>query len=130
MKQTGFLTAASLLSIVLMTFHMADDIIFKMSPAGLVNMLVMLIFAVWLYGTLALAERRAGYIIVLLGSILGVIVPYVHMRGTSGVMGGAIGRSSESFFFVWTLLALGTTAMFSFFLAARALWSLPWRRRP
>jgi len=37
-------------------------------------------------------------------------------------------RSSEAFFFVWTPLALGVTAMFSVVLSARALWSLPWRR--
>jgi hypothetical protein len=51
------------------------------------------------------------------------------MKGAAGVLGGDIGRSSQAFFFVWTLLALGVTAMFSAVLSARALWSLPWRRR-
>jgi hypothetical protein len=128
MNQTAVLTATSLLSIIFMTFHLADDIVFKMAPAGLSNLFAVLILAVWLYGTLALAERRAGYIIILLGSLLGLVVPVVHMKGARGVLGGEIGRSSEAFFFVWTLLALGVTAMFSVVLSARALWSLPWRR--
>jgi hypothetical protein len=81
-----------------------------------------------LCGTLLLPGRRAGYIIIFFGSLLGLIMPVLHMRGTHGVMGGEIGKSSEAFFFVWTLLALGTTATFSLILSARALLSLPWRR--
>jgi hypothetical protein len=86
------------------------------------------ILVVWLYGTLVLAERRAGYVIVFLGSLFGLVVPVVHMSGAGGVIGGEIGKSSEAFFFVWTLLALGVTSMLSVVLSARALWSLPWRR--
>src|SRR5437764_6855939 len=98
MKQTGMLTTASLLTILLITFHLADDIVFRMSPAGLINLLVVFIFAVQLYGTLVLGGRRAGYIIVFFGSILGLVVPVVHMKGTRGVIGGGIGNSSEAFF--------------------------------
>jgi len=54
-----------------------------------------------------LAERRAGYIIILLGSLLGLVVPVIHMKG----VGGEIGKSTQAFFFVWTLLALGVTAI-------------------
>ena len=121
MKQTAILTTTSLLSILFMTFHLTDDILFKMARPGLVNLFAVLIFVVWLYGTLALAERRAGYIIIFLGSLLGLVVPVVHMKGAGGVVGGEIGKSSEAFFFVWTLLALGVTAMFSVVLSARAL---------
>jgi hypothetical protein len=128
MKQTAILTITSLLSILLVTFHLADDILFKMSPAGLPNLIGVVILVVWLYGTLVLAERRAGYVIVFLGSLFGLVVPVVHMSGAGGVIGGEIGKSSEAFFFVWTLLALGVTSMFSVVLSARALWSLPWRR--
>ena len=128
MKQTAMLTAASLLTILLMTFHLTGDILFKMAPAGLINLLVVFIFVVQLYGTLVLGGRRAGYIIIFFASILGLVVPIVHMKGTRGVLGGDIGNSSQAFLFVWTLLALGITAMFSIILSARALLSLPWRR--
>ena len=130
MKQTAMLTTTSLLSILFTTFHLAHDILFKMSPPGLLNLLAVLILAVWMYGTLVLAERRGGYIIILLGSLFGVLVPYLHMRGTKGVIGGEIGNSGHAFFFVWTLLALGVTAMFSVVLSVKALWSLLWRRQP
>jgi hypothetical protein len=72
-----------------------------------VNLFAVFIFVVGLYGTLALAERRAGYIIIFLGSLLGLVVPVVHMKGARGIVGGKIGKSTEGFFFVWTLLALG-----------------------
>jgi len=129
MKQTALLTTASLLSILFMTLHMTGDILFKMSPAGLVNLFVVLVFVVQLYGTLVLSGRRAGYIIIFLGSVLGLVIPVVHMKGTRGLLGGDIGNSGQAFLFVWTMLALGITATFSIILSARALLSLPWRRR-
>jgi len=128
MKQTTMLTTASLLSILFMTLHMTGDILFKMSPAGLVNLFVVLVFVVQLYGTLVLSGRRAGYIIIFLGSVLGLVIPVVHMKGTRGLLGGEIGNSGQAFLFVWTMLALGITATFSIILSARALLSLPWRR--
>jgi len=129
MKQTAMLTTASLLNILLMTFHLADDILFGMASPRFANLFAVLVFVIWLYGTLVLAERRAGYIIILLGSLLGLVVPVIHMKGASGVVGGEIGKSTQAFFFVWTLLALGVTAMFSVLLSAHALWRLPWRRQ-
>jgi hypothetical protein len=43
--------------------------------------------------------------------------------------GGVSGKSTQAFFFVWTLVALGVTAMFSALLSAHALWKLPWQPR-
>ena len=128
MKQTAMLTTASLLTILLETIHMTGDILFRMSPAGLINLLVVFVFVVQLYGTLVLGGRRAGYIIIFLGSILGLVISVVHMKATRGLISGDIGNSSQAFLFVWTLLALGITAMFSIILSAGALFSLPWRR--
>ena len=87
MKQSLILTITSLLSILFMTFHLADDILFGMASPRFTNLFAVLVLVVWLYGTLALAERRAGYIIILLGSLLGLVVPVVHMKGASGVVG-------------------------------------------
>jgi hypothetical protein len=128
MKQAPTLTTASLLTILFMTFHLTGDILFRMAPAGLVNLLAVFIFVVQLYGTLVLGGRRAGYIIIFLGSALALVVPVVHMKGTQGVIGGDIGTSSQAFLFVWTILAMGITATFSVILSASALLSLPWRR--
>jgi len=128
MKQTAMLTTASLLTILLMTFHLTGDILFHMAPAGLVNLFAVFVFVVQLYGTLVLGRRRAGYIIIFLGSALGLVVPVMHMKGTRGIIGGDIGNSSQAFLFVWTILALGVTATFSLILSASALLSLSWRR--
>lgn len=90
--------------------------------------MAVLILVVQLYGTLVLAGRRAGYIVILFGSALGLLIPVLHMKGSRGVLGGDIGASGQAFLFVWTLLALSITATFSIVLSARALSSLPWRR--
>jgi len=121
MKHPDMLTISSLLSILFMTLHLTDDIVRGMEPGKLPDLVGVLILVVWLYGTLVLAERRSGYVIILLGSLLGSVVPVIHMKG-AGV--GEIARSSGGFFFVWTLLALGVTAVFSLILSARGLWSL------
>lgn len=128
MKQTAMLTTASLLTILLMTVHLTGDILFHMSPAGLLNLFAVFVFVVQLYGTLLLGGSRAGYIIIFFGSVLGLVMPVIHMKGTRGIIGGDIGNSGQAFLFVWTLLALGITATFSIILSARALLSLPWRR--
>ena len=69
MKDNVMLTVASLLSILLMTFHLTDDIV----------------------------------------------------RGMES--GGNFAKSSGAFFFIWTLIALGVTALFSVILSVRGLWS-------
>jgi hypothetical protein len=86
------------------------------------------ILVFWLYGTLVLAERRSGYIITLLGGLFSLIVPIAHMTGKGVGVTSSIGHSSGHFFFVWTLIAIGVTGLFSVILSARGLWSLPWRR--
>ena len=127
MKRSTMLTITSLLSILLFTFHLSDDIVRGFEPGGVKNIIGVLMLVVWLYGTTVLAERRSGYIIILLGSILGSGVPVAHMIGR-GLVGGRIANSSGIFFWVWTLITLQVTAIFSLILSVRGLWSLPWRR--
>ena len=128
MKHNILLVIASVLSILFMTFHLTDDIVRGMEPGTLFDLIAVPILVVWLYGTLVLAERRSGYVIILLGSLLGLGIPVIHMMGKGVGVGGNIANSSRAFFFVWTLLALGVTALFSVILSVRGLWSLPWRR--
>jgi hypothetical protein len=128
MKHNAMLTIASLLSILLLTFHLTDDIVRGFEKGGVSNLTAVPILVVWLYGTLVLAERRSGYIIILLGSLLGLCVPIIHMMGKGVGVGSSIASSSGAFFFVWTLIALGVTALFSVILSVRGLWSLQWRR--
>jgi hypothetical protein len=125
MKQNVTLTIASLLSILFATFHLADDINRGMSPGGLGNLIAVVIVVVWLYGTVVLAGRRSGFLIILIASLLLMGIPVIHMRGV-GIGFGT--HRSGGFFFVWTLLAMGVTSLFSVILSLSALWRLPWRR--
>ncbi len=68
MKHNVALTTASLLSILFMTFHLADDIVRGMEPGTLPNFTWVLIAVVWLYATLVLPERRSGYVILILSA--------------------------------------------------------------
>jgi hypothetical protein len=126
MKQNVTLTIASLLSILFMTFHLAGDIVRGMEPGTLSSLIALPILVVQLYGTLVLAGKRSGYVIILLVSLLESVVPVVHMKGAG--VGGAIAKSNGAFFFIWTLLALSVTALFSVIPSVRALWELLPRR--
>ena len=73
------LTITSLLSILLTSFHLSDDIVRGFEPGKMSTLGGVLIMAVWLWGTLVLAGRRSGYVIVFLGSLLGSGIPVLHM---------------------------------------------------
>ena len=122
MKQDLSLTIASLLSILFMSLHFADDVVRGYEPGTMSTMIGVLILVVWLYATVALAGRRSGYVIVLLASILGSGVPAIHMRGAG--LGGKVALSSGAFLFIWTLIALGVTSIYSVIRSARGLWRL------
>lgn len=122
------LTIPSLFSILFMTLHLADDIVRGFEQGGPSNLLAVPILVIWLYGTLVLAERRSGYVIILLGSLLGTFAPVIHFRATGGVAGGEIAKSGGAFFWVWTLIALGVSSLFSLILSVDGPWRRKWRQ--
>ena len=122
MKHTVQLTITSLLSILLLTLHLVQDILYGMASPRLSTLVAAVpVLVVWLYGTLVLAERRSANIIILLGSLLAVGVAVIHFRGPSCVLNAENLKSSGAFFFIWTLLALGVNATYSAVLSVRAL---------
>jgi biotin transporter BioY len=120
MKQHAILVVTSLLSILLLTLHVTDDIVRGISKAEPSN-IALLVLAVFLYGTLLLTEQRSGYAITLLVGLFAAGMPVIHMRGAHYP---EIARSTGGFFFVWTLWALGAVGGVTFILSARGLWSL------
>jgi hypothetical protein len=120
MKHDVTLTVTSLLSILLLTLHVTDDIVRGISKAEPSNT-ALIVLALLLYGTLVLAERRSGYVIMLLVGLFAAAMPVIHMRGAHY---GEIARSAGGFFFVWTLWALGGLGGVTLILAARGLWRL------
>ena len=123
MKHKVTLIIMSLLSIILFALHWIDEVARGLEPGTPIGLFGVLILVVWLYATLVLTELRSGYVIMLLGSILGLGVLVIHMRG-AGLVGGRIANSSGVFFWVLTLIALGVTSTISGILSARGLWSL------
>ena len=123
MKYNVLLTIISLLSIVLMTLHLSDDMVRGFSTPGLDNLIGVAILVVWLYGTLMLADRRSGHVIMLLGAIFAAAMPILHM---SGAKFGETVTSGGGFFFFWTVFTLGITGTFSLILAARGVWDPQW----
>jgi hypothetical protein len=123
-KRNLVLLVTSLLSILFASFHLVDDIVYGSEKGMASNVLMVAILAVWLYGTLVLPERRAGHIIMLLGSLLGLTIFLAHLTGTGGLEGIKIGKLSGAFFFVWTLLALAVVSLLSLAVSAQGLWSL------
>jgi len=128
MKQNVTLTITSLVSILFFTFHLSDDIVRGFEPGGFRQINGIVILVVWLYGTMVLSGRRSGYIIILLGSLLTSLMPVAHMRG-AGLVGGRVAHTSGMLFWVWTLITVGATALFSVVLSVRELWRLPWRSK-
>lgn len=124
MRQSTVLTVSSLLSILLMTLHLTDDTLHVnggMDQRGPANLATVLILVAWLHGTAALAGRRSGYVIMLLGGLLGAAMPVIHMMGTGGIVGAQAAGTTRAFFFVWITLAVGVTSTFTAILASLAL---------
>lgn len=98
MRSNTLLIVTSLISILLMSLHIAEDIVLGFSGGGLANMFAIAILAVYLCGALLWSDRRVGLIIILVGSLLALVMPVLHMMGA----GVGVRRSAGAFFFVWT----------------------------
>lgn len=123
MKRNLVLPVTSLLSILLASFHLVDDIVYGSEKGVASNVLIVAVLAVWLYGTLMLSERRVGFTIMLLGSLAGLTIFLTHLTGTGGLPGNKIAKLSGAFFFVWTLIALAVVSLLSLTISAHGLWS-------
>ncbi len=120
MKQNALLVVSSLLSILLLTLHVTDDIVRGISKAQSSNT-ALVVLVVLLYGTLVLTERRSGQIITFLVGLFAAAMPVMHMRGAHYP---EIAASTGGFFFVWTLWALGALGGVTMILSVRGLWRL------
>jgi hypothetical protein len=117
-KDNVLLTRASLLSILLLTLHLADDVVRGMFPGGIGILYAALVAGALLCAMMVLAEQRSGQVIMLVVSLIAVAMPVLHTRRHGVAM---IAKSSGGFFFVWTLIALGAIGTFMFILSVRAL---------
>ena len=126
MSKNSVYTRISLLAIFFLTLHMTDDVIRKADGAdqgGLGSLFLLLVIVVWLYGILWLPERKSGYTVSLIVSLLVSVIPVAHLTGLAGdALPGQIAATSGPFF-VWVVWGLGVTVIPSLVFSAILLFS-------
>ena len=127
MKHDTALTATSLLAVLLLSLHLASDVVLGKDEFDRSMMIGVLLLAVWLYGALALRGRMAGYVVQLLFSALATGIPWLHMPAAG--LSPEFVRRPGVFLFVWALLALGAAGMVVFALSVQGIWGLRRGRR-
>ena len=124
--KTNTLTIVSLITIILVPLHIGGDVVLGLDRGGpglfFVVVPVLLVLAC---GTLMLAERRSGHIIMFIGGLAALAMPFIHRNNG---FTAAVARSPGGLLFIWTLIALGVTGGLAMILSARGLWRLRSRK--
>ena len=118
MKQNDLLSVTTMLSVLLLSLHISEDIAFGFDRAGLNQLVGVAILLVILCGAVLLRERLIGKVIMLLGGVIAAGMAPLHMR--NGLRPEFLDRSG-ALLFIWILYLLGVTGMFSVILAIQAL---------
>jgi uncharacterized membrane protein len=114
MTHKNLLVGTSLLSVLLLSFHLAQDALHARPgtvEAGAGNLTAILILVVLLTGPALLAERRSGRIIMLFVALFAIGMPALHFT-----IGHDWNKHKAALFFVWCLIALGVNGLFSLML--------------
>jgi hypothetical protein len=120
------LTVASLLTIILLPFHVAGDVALGLDKggSGLVFVVVPILLLV-ACGALLLSDRVSGHVIMFLGGLAALGMPIIHRNNG---FTATVAKSPGGVFFIWTLVALGVTGGLAMILSARGLWNLRSRK--
>ena len=119
MNNDALLRTTSLLAVLLATLHVADDVVRGFEPPGLGNLSGIGLFTLWAYAALVLVGKRSGYVLLMLGSLLAMVMPLAHFRGRGVIR---IIETDGALLFTWTLLLLGVLGSISLLLAGHGLW--------
>ena len=125
MKRNDLLALMSLISLLLVSIHFPDDYVHGFDKHVVNNPYAILILVVWACGLLLLRERLVGRVILLLGGVIAIAMPIIHLNGH---FPPDFATSDGAFRFIWTLYALGTTGSLTVILALREL--VGWRPSP
>jgi hypothetical protein len=115
------LTIVSLISVVLLPLHIAGDIAFGFDKGGPgLAYVVVPVLLLLVYAALMLAERRLRYIILFLGGLVSLGMPFLHRK--SGFT-AAVASQPGGILFIWTLVALGVTGGLAMILSVQGMWN-------
>ncbi len=117
-KQNDLLRVTSVLSVILLSLHISQDILFGFDRAGLDHLVGVAILLVILCGAVLLPDRRSGQVMMLLGALMAAGMLPLHMR--NGLRPEFLERSG-ALLFVWILYLLGIAGSLSFILAIKQL---------
>jgi len=106
MKRKDLLTVLSLLAIVLVAMHIADDYVHGFDRRVVNNPYAILILVAWSSSVLLLRDRLIGRVVILLGGLLAIVIPIIHLNGRG--YGDEFLRTDGALRFIWTLYMLGT----------------------
>jgi hypothetical protein len=109
-----------------LTLHFTDDVLRKssgMDKPGFSGLFVLLVLVAWLYSILRLEGRRAGYVVGLLGSLMGSFIAVGHLTGVGGDVFVTEIADSTGAFFVWAVFALGVTGLTALIFSAMLLFT-------
>ena len=120
------LTIASLLSIILLPFHVGGDVALGLDKggSGLVFVVVPILLLV-ACGALLLADRISGHVIMFFGGLVALGMPIIHRNNG---FTPTVAQAPGGVFFIWTLVALGVTGGLAIILSVRGLWNLRSRK--
>ena len=117
MNNTRLLKVTALLSLLLLTLHVTDDIVRGISKAESSN-IALIVLVILLYGTLVLAEQRWAHVITFIVGLLTAAMPVMHMPGANYPR---IAASPGGYYFVWILWACGALGGVTMILSVRGL---------
>lgn len=117
MKHRDVLVTCSLLSVVLLSLHIAQDIVLGLDRAGLNHLVGVGILLVIVCGAVLLRDHVVGRVIMLLGGVMAAGMLPLHMR--NGLRPEFLDRPGV-LLFVWTLYLLGVLGAFTVVLAVLA----------
>ena len=120
------LTIASLLSIILLPFHVGGDVALGLDKGG--SGIVFILLPVLLLvacGALLLADRISGHVIMFFGGLVALGMPIIHRNNG---FTPTVAKAPGGVFFIWTLVALGVTGGLAIILSVRGLWNLRSRK--
>ena len=81
MKRNDLLAQMSLIPLVLVSIHIPDDYVHGLDNHVVDNPYGILVLVVWAAGLFLLRERLIGRIVLLLGGLVAVAMPLIHLNG-------------------------------------------------